>query len=329
MTPVPYLRTPDESFNTIPDFPYRPQYLTHNGLRIAYIDEHNATSAADEPDVFLCLHGQPTWSYLYRKMIPVLLNHTTRTSLGPRRVVCPDLLGFGRSDKPRREEDYTFHFHRNMLLHVIRKLDLRNITLVVQDWGGLLGLTLPTEEPSRFKRLLVMNTTIAAGAKPTEGFVAWKAYNNSQPDMDIGRLIGRGTPHLSKEEIAAYNAPYPSVEYKSGVRRFPNLVMVDAKMDGADESRRSLDFFKTNSQFGANDIFMACGMADPVLGPQVMAGLAKVWRNGCLWTEIGPAGHFVQEWGDIVAQRAIEAFENDGKAEGVVRKSTMTAAPKL
>lgn len=312
-----YLRTPDSRFSSLPGFAYRPNYLTHGNLRVAYIEESNNADSTEHAETFLCLHGQPTWSYLYRKMIPVLLNFTTLPKRPARRVICPDLVGFGRTDKPKNERDYTFDLHRQMLLHFIESLDLRNITLVVQDWGGLLGLTLPMEAPSRFKRLLVMNTTLATGKHPGEGFEAWKAYCNRTPDMDIGRLIQRGLPSLSQEEADAYNAPFPSIEYKSGVRSFPNLVMVQPDMDGVEVSRRSVEFYRQSDHFAAEDIFMAVGMQDPVLGPPVMKSLARVWRNGCLWTEIEAAGHFVQEWGDEVAKRAVRAFESSGGAENV------------
>lgn len=326
MTPsIPYLRTPEERFADLRDFPYKPHYLQYGDLRVAYIDERN-DSSSQEPEVFLCLHGQPTWSYLYRKMIPEFLSYTTSPKVPARRVICPDLLGFGRSDKPKRDEDYTFHLHRDMLLHFIRTLNLRNVTLVVQDWGGLLGLTLPMEDSSRYKRLIVMNTTIAAGMKPTKGFEAWKAYANRTPDMDVGRLISRGTPTVKSDEIEAYNAPYPSVEYKGGVRTFPSLVMVDPGMEGVEESKRAVQFFRDTAQFKTEDIIMAVGMQDPVLGPPVMKALSKTWRDGCLWTEIEDAGHFVQEWGDIVARRAVEAFENNGKAKDVSKVGTAKAS---
>lgn len=322
MTKISCIRTPDARFHNLPGFPYHPHYLTFDGLRVAYIDESNHAASLEQAETFLCLHGQPTWSYLYRKMISVFLQHTTLPKPPPRRVICPDLLGFGRSDKPKHEKDYNFNLHRQMLMHLIRSLDLRNITLVVQDWGGLLGLTLPIEEPSRFKRLLVMNTTLATGQHPGEGFEAWKAYCNRTPDMDIGRLIQRGLPNLSQAEAAAYNAPYPSSNYKSGVRSFPNLVMVEPDMEGVEESKRSVDFYRRSEQFAAQDIVMAVGMQDPVLGPPVMKSLAQVWRNGCLWTEIQGAGHFVQEWGDEVAKRALVAFENNGTAQNVTLKQS-------
>lgn len=315
---VQALRTPDSRFADLPGFPYEPKYLQYGNLRMAYIDEHKGKQDG-QTETFLCLHGQPTWSYLYRRMIPVFLDYTTSGSEPSRRVIAPDLLGFGRSDKPARDETYTYNFHRDSLLHLIRTLDLSNVTLVVQDWGGLLGLTLPIAELSRFKRLIVMNTSLATGQSAGKGFDDWRDYNNRSPDLNIGDLIGRGTKHLSAAEKAAYNAPYPNQDYKGGVRRFPNLVMTDPNMEGVDISKQSLEMYKTSDHFKANDIFMAIGMKDPVLGPPVMRNMAKMWKNGCFWTEVAEGGHFVQEWGADVAKKAIEAFEKQAAPEGVTR----------
>jgi haloalkane dehalogenase/tRNA(adenine34) deaminase len=138
------------------------------------------------------------------------------------RVVAPDFLGFGRSDKPRDEAAYTFDFHRDTLLGLIERLDLRNIVLVVQDWGGLIGLTLPMADPRRCRALLAMNTALRTGDQPlSEGFLAWRAFSNRSPDMDIAGLMRRACPHLSDGEARAYGAPFPDASYKAGVRRFP------------------------------------------------------------------------------------------------------------
>lgn len=291
---------------------------------MAYIDERADGFGSDDEQVFLCLHGQPTWSFLYRRMIPVLLHHSTLKTRPSRRVIAPDLFGFGRSDKPTRDSDYTFNFHRDALLHFVKTLDLRNITLVVQDWGGVLGLTLPIAFPERFQRFIVMNTSLAVGTPPTKGFLEWRAYNKRTPDMDIAALMKRSCPHLTKAEADAYSAPYPSIEYKGGVRRFPNLVMTDPSMEGADTSRECAKMYATSDQWKMKDVFMACGCQDPVLGPPVMRSLARMWRNGCNFVDIEEAGHFTQEWGDRIARLAIEVFEQSGDVEGIkkVRPST-------
>lgn len=319
---VSYLRTSDERFHDIPSFPYRPHYIQYGNLRVAYIDESSrSTTSTSDTETFLCLHGQPTWSYLYRKMIPVLLNYTTSGARPNRRIIAPDLLGFGRSDKPSDDAVYTYNFHRNSLIHLIQALDLTNITLVVQDWGGLLGLTLPMAMPERFKRLLVMNTSIATGQTLTKGFVDWRAYSNRNPDMNIAALMQRSCRHLTPAEADAYSAPFPDARYKGGVRRFPNLVMTDPTMEGVGVSTASVDYYRTQDAFKAEDVFMACGMQDPVLGPVVMENLAKIWKNGCYYAEIPKGGHFLQEWGEQVAKLAIRVFEAKGavEVEGVKR----------
>ena len=292
------LRTDDRRFANLPGFNFAPHYIEglpgYEGLRIHYLDE--GPQAADE--TFLCLHGQPTWSYLYRKMIPVF-------TVAGCRVIAPDLIGFGRSDKPVDETAYTFSFHRNMLLAFVRALDLRNVTLVCQDWGGILGLTVPPEMPERFARLLVMNTAIPVGEPVSEGFDRWRAFNRSQPDLDIAALMERAQPGMSKEEAAAYAAPFPDQRYKAGVRRFPELVMTNPGMEGILEARLARDFWR-NEWNGQS--FMAVGMTDPVLGPAVMADLRSNIRGCPEPLEIADAGHFVQEKGELVAREALRSF---------------------
>lgn len=295
------LRTPDARFATLPGYAFAPHYLERlpgfDGLRMHYLDEGPRGAAR----TFLCLHGQPTWSYLYRRMIPVF-------AASGARVVAPDLFGFGRSDKPAEEPWYTFTRHRDSLIVFVAALDLRGATLVVQDWGGLLGLTLPMDLPERFDRLLVMNTTLGTGDVPlSDGFLAWRAWANKNPDMDITRLMQRSCPHLSDTEAAAYGAPYPDASYKAGVRRFPNLVPEDPDADGAAISRRARDWWQRDWRGRA---FMAIGAADPVLGPPVMNALRRVVR-GCPEPLVLPqAGHFAQEWGEEIARAALVALDN-------------------
>ncbi|MBW2442386.1 MAG: alpha/beta fold hydrolase [Deltaproteobacteria bacterium] len=293
------LRTPDERFNELPGFPYAPNYLDnlegYEGLRMHYVDE----GPRDAANVFLCLHGEPTWSYLYRKMIPVF------TAAG-HRVVAPDYFGFGRSDKPVPDDVYQFDFHRDSLLAFIAQLDLASLTIVCQDWGGLLGLTLPMEIPDRISRLLIMNTALGTGdVKLSEGFVAWRNYVQDTPDFDVGRLMKRSCPLLTDGEIAAYNAPFPDARYKAGVRRFPAMVPDHPQAPGAELSRRAREWLKTA---WSGESFMAVGMQDPVLGPPVMKALRKLIQGCPEPFEITEAGHFVQEWGEVVARKALEAF---------------------
>jgi haloalkane dehalogenase len=294
------VRTPEERFAGLPGFDFRPHYLDglpgYEGLRVHYLDEAPASRPSGR--AVLCLHGQPTWCYLYRKMIPVFL-------AAGHRVVAPDFYGFGRSDKPVDDAVYTFGFHRGMLLRFLEQMQLERVTLVVQDWGGLLGLTLPMEYPEQIDRLIVMNTGLGTGRSAGPGFDAWKAFVAANPDFDIAKLMKRSVQGLSDAEAAAYEAPFPGSRYRAGVRRFPALVPVEPGMEGVDMSLRAKEFFQ-NQWSGQS--FMAVGMQDPVLGPPVMQVLAKMIRGCPAPLELPEAGHFVQEHGAIVAERAMQAF---------------------
>jgi pimeloyl-ACP methyl ester carboxylesterase len=294
------LRTPDARFAGLPGFAFAPHYVDslpgYAGLRVHYLDEQPVTQRSGR--TFLCLHGQPTWCYLYRRMIPAFVE-------AGHRVIAPDLLGFGRSDKPIADDVYTYSFHRNMLLRFFERLGLERVTLVVQDWGGLLGLTLPMEFPGCIDRLIVMNTGLGIGRSPGPGFDAWKAYVAAQPDFDIAGLMQRSCPHLTAGEAAAYAAPFPDRTYRAGPRVFPAIVPVSPGMDGVEVSQRAAAFLRDEWPGRA---FMAIGMQDPVLGPVVMHELARTIR-GCLPpVELPQAGHFVQEWGEEVATRALAAL---------------------
>ncbi|MBP7064033.1 haloalkane dehalogenase [Ferrovibrio sp.] len=290
------LRTPDERFDNLPGYDFKPHYLEHaNGLRMHYLDEGRHGGKT-----FLCLHGQPTWSYLYRQMIPLLVQ-------AGHRVVAPDLFGFGKSDKPREDAVYTFDFHRDSLIALIRALNLQNTVLVCQDWGGLLGLTIPKKMPERFSGLLVMNTALATGDAPlTQGFLDWRAWNNKNPDMAVGKLMQRSCPQLSPAEAAAYDAPYPDLHYKGGVRRFPNLVPDNPDAPGTETSRNARDFWRNDWQ---GKSAMVIGMADPVLGAPVMQALHKQIRNCPAPIEVAEAGHFVQEWAPLFTTQALALLD--------------------
>jgi haloalkane dehalogenase len=290
------LRTPEDRFADLPDFPYRPHHAetgpAGSGLRMAYLDE----GPREAPHTYLCLHGNPTWSFLYRKFIPVLLADGGR-------VVAPDLFGFGRSDKPVDRAAYTFDLHRDALLRLIETLDLQRITLVCQDWGGLLGLTLPLAAPQRFARLLVMNTTFATGDAPLpQGFLDWRAWCRSQPDPAIGRLLKRSHPALSEAEQAAYEAPFPDARYKAGVLAFPEIVCDRPDAPGAAVSRAARDWWR-NEWRGQS--FMAIGMQDPVFGRDSMEAL-RAQIPGCPPPlELAEGGHFVQECGAVIPEAAL------------------------
>ena len=296
--PTEVLRTPDERFANLPDWTFAPHYredlLGYEGLRMHYVD----AGPADGP-VVLCLHGQPSWSYLYRKMIPVFV-------AAGYRVLAPDLFGFGRSDKPREDAAYTFEFHRGSLVAFIEALGLSQLTLVCQDWGGILGLTLPVTHPELVARLLVMNTAIAVGANPGQGFRDWLAYSKANPDLDVAKLMTRSIPSIGEGVAEAYAAPFPSVEYKAGVRRFPQLVPISPDMEGADRGIAAASFWSTK---WSGPTFMAVGVQDPVLGPKIMARVRMMIRGCPEPMLIEEAGHFVQESGEAVARAALASFD--------------------
>ena len=215
------VRTPDERFTDLPDFPFNPQYVNvkdPNGgddLRVAYLDE-----GPRDADVVLLLHGEPSWSYLYRHMIPGLV-------AAGHRVVAPDLIGFGRSDKPSDRLDYTFARHVEWMREALfDHLELDDVTLFAQDWGSLIGLRLVGEHPERFARVAIGNGGLPTGdERPNEAFRAWQEYSQTVPDLHVGGIVSGGCVNrLSPEVVAAYDAPFPDDTYKEGARQFPLLV---------------------------------------------------------------------------------------------------------
>lgn len=297
------LRTPDAAFEGLPDYPWQPHYISDlpalGGLRMHYLDEHRQGQGGGEALTYLCLHGNPAWSYLYRKMIPLFLQ-------AGHRVVAPDLIGFGKSDKPKKDRFHTFSMHRQILLELVEQLDLKNVVLVVQDWGGLLGLTLPLAAPKRYKGLLVMNTTLACGDAPLPaGFLAWREMCAKHPDFDVADLLARGNPQMRPEECAAYSAPFPDKGHRAALRAFPAMVPAFEDADGAAISREAREFWRER---WTGQTLMAIGAQDPVFGEPVMHALQALIR-GCGDALVLPeAGHFVPEQGEPVAQRAVHLF---------------------
>jgi haloalkane dehalogenase len=208
------LRTPDTCFADLPDFPFAPHYVEVDGLRIGYVDEGPRDAAP-----VLLLHGEPSWSFLYRKMIPILV-------AAGHRAVAPDLVGFGRSDKPSERSDYTYARHVAWMSGLLHALDLRRVTLVCQDWGGLIGLRLVAEETARFARVVAANTGLPTGDQPMgPAFAAWQRFSQETPVFDVGKIVSSGCKHaLSPAVQRAYDAPYPDETYKAGARQFPLLV---------------------------------------------------------------------------------------------------------
>ncbi|GGQ04808.1 haloalkane dehalogenase [Shewanella litoralis] len=293
------LRTPESRFSVLPAFPFQPQYVEDlagfESLRMAYIDEGDKSAEY----TFLCLHGEPTWSYLYRKMIPVF------TQAG-HRVVAPDLFGFGRSDKPVDDATYHFTFHRDSIMRLIERLDLKNIVLVCQDWGGFLGLTIPMDMQDRFKKLIVMNTGVSNGQPLSESTIQWMSFTAAIPEMPVGGLIACDAgAAVNVMDVIAYDAPFPDNSYKAGVRRFPQMIPTDANDDAVKYGLRAIEFL---SQTWEGESFMAIGMKDVILGEPAMMALKGVIKGCPEPMKIAEAGHFVQEYGVEVAENALLQF---------------------
>jgi len=259
-----------------------------------YLDE----GPANAHNTFLCLHGEPTWCYLYRKMLRVFVSTGAR-------VVVPDLFGFGRSDKPD-DAVYSFDFHRQSLLDFIAKLALKNITVVGQDWGGILGLTLPVEVPERVGRIIAMNTILTTGELPLpDAFFAWKQWAADHPDMDIAEAMGVIDSTVPANVREVYRAPYPNLRSKAGPRAFPRLVPLGLDDPGAATSRRARDWLQNEWRGKA---FIASGTQDPILSLPVMQLLASWIRGASPVHEVTSAGHYVQEQGEGVARAALAYF---------------------
>ena len=277
------LRTPEACFANLPDYPFQPNYATvGENLRMHYVDEGEPTA----PPVLL-LHGEPTWSFLYRKMIPVL------TAAGLR-AIAPDLVGFGKSDKPTDPALFTYQRHVDWLAEFVEKLDLREITLVCQDWGGLLGLRVLTARPNRFARVVVANTGLPTGDRPApEAFRQWQQFSQTVPELPVGKIVSGGcAQRLSPDVIAAYDAPFPDETYKTAARRFPALVPTTPDDPAAEPNRQAWQVLQTwNKPF-----LTAFSDGDPIT-----AGGERVFQKlvpgaaGQPHVTIAGAGHFLQE----------------------------------
>ena len=296
------LRTPDESFQNIPDWPYEPVYTdvtAHDGttLRIHHVD----TGPDDATETVLCMHGEPTWSFLYRKMIPVLAG-------AGHRVVAPDLIGFGRSDKPTELSDYTYERHVDWMSQWLVKNNLRNITLVCQDWGSLIGLRLATAFPQRFSRIVLANGGLPTGdPPPNEAFLKWREFSQTVPVFTTAKIIEGGcvSKPLTPEVLAAYDAPYPAEEYKAGARIFPTLV--PAGLDDP-SSRPNRDAWEVLRAWTKPFVTMFSD-SDPVTKNGEWAFRRAIpGCEGMPHTTIVGGGHFLQEDKGVEFATAINSF---------------------
>lgn len=276
------LRTPDERFANLPGYPFEPHYAEVDGLRIHYLDE-----GPPDADPVLLLHGEPSWSYLYRKMIHLLATAGHRT-------IAPDLVGFGRSDKPASREDYTYQHHVDWLTGLLLALDLRNITLLCHDWGGLLGLRIAAEHEDRFARIVAANTFLPTGdTRPSRAFLAWQLYSQRTPAFRASDIVKRGcVSQLAPEIIAAYDAPFPDERYVAGARQFPLLVPTTPDNPATTPNRRAWETLRRWQK----PFLCAFSDSDPITrGASAALRSTIPGTTGQPHITIASAGHFLQE----------------------------------
>ena len=287
------IRTPEDRFTNLPGYPFKPNYAEINGMRVHYVDEGAG-------ETIVCLHGEPSWSYLYRKLVPVLAKR--------HRVLAPDFIGFGKSDKFTEVSEYTYEMHRDAIIQFIDILRLERITLVVQDWGGLIGLRVATLVPDKISRLVIMNTGLPSGGGGlTEAFHKWRAFVERTPDLPVGMIIRNSTvqgKNLPPEILAAYEAPFPDARYKAGACAWPLMVPIKTDDPAAAELRKAKEGL---SQWTKPALVMFSD-SDPITrgGDLFFRALIPSAKDQPEIT-IKDAGHFLQEdKGEEIAGRILE-----------------------
>ncbi|MEC9274668.1 MAG: haloalkane dehalogenase [Candidatus Neomarinimicrobiota bacterium] len=292
------LRTPDERFANLLDYPFKSNYIQHENIRIHYVDEGESNE-----EVVLLIHGEPSWSYLYRKMIPIIAESGYR-------VIVPDLVGFGMSDKPINQEDYTYEKHVEWITSFIENLDLMHITLFCQDWGGLIGLRIASEQEYRFKRIIASNTSLPTGDyRVPEAFVNWQNYSQSTPVFNVGKIIKSSCVNgISQEVQQAYDAPFPDEDYKAGARRFPMLVPTKPDDPSSEPNREAWEKLK----HWEKPFLTAFSDSDPITtgGDRLFQKLIPGCKGMPHKTIVG-AGHFLQEdKGPELGQMIVDFINN-------------------
>jgi haloalkane dehalogenase len=285
-------RTPDERFENLPGFPYEPNYVEVDGLRLHHVDEGSGPTV-------VCFHGEPSWSYLYRHMLDRLVETGHR-------VVCPDLVGFGRSDKPTDQDWYTYDVHCDMVRRHLEPLDLEGVTVVVQDWGGPIGLRWAVEHADRVARLVILNTGLFTG-RVSKGFMAWREFVERTPDLPIGMILqGATTSELPSEVVAAYEAPFPTQDSKAGAQRFPLLVPLTHDDPGVPE----MQSVRAALSGWTKPALVAFSDTDPVFPyPQAGEQFIELIPSAGEQVRIEGAAHFLQEdRGREIADAMLAAF---------------------
>ena len=298
------LRTPDERFANLSGYPFEPNYIEiGDGLRMHYVDEGPLGG-----DPVLLLHGEPSWSYLYRKMIPVVAGAGFR-------AIAPDLIGFGRSDKPVERSEYTYQSHMDWLHAFVEGLDLRRATLFGQDWGGLLGLRLVAEAPDRFDRVVASNTLLPTGDRDLgEAFHAWRKFSQEAPKFPIGSIVKGGCASAPQEIVDAYNAPFPDDSYKAGARHFPMLVPSSPDDPAVPANRKAWEVLQSWDK----PFLTAFGDSDPITrgADRVLQKLIP-GAKGQPHTTMANAGHFLQEdKGEELAEIVVAFMRDTGARSG-------------